>query len=65
MTSPPWAAEIDEFNWYNTSKADGGSGICQDSKVTACLKPVNPQDRVGLIHPARAGPDRPQRAAGQ
>ncbi len=37
------AAEIDEFNWYNTSKADGGSGICQGSKVTACLKPLNPQ----------------------
>jgi hypothetical protein len=37
------AAEINEFNWYNTSKADGGSGICQGSKVSACLKPVNPK----------------------
>ena len=37
------AAEINEFNWYNTSKADGGSGICQDSKVTACIRPLNLQ----------------------
>ena len=36
------AEEVSEFNWYNTSKADGGSGICQGSKVTACLKPLNP-----------------------
>jgi hypothetical protein len=35
------AEEVSEFNWYNTSKADGGSGICQGSKVTACLKPLN------------------------
>jgi hypothetical protein len=35
--------EINEFNWYNTSKADGGSGACQGSKVTACIKPLNPQ----------------------
>jgi hypothetical protein len=37
------AEEISEFNWYNTSKADGGSGICQGSKVTACLKPLSPE----------------------
>src|SRR5487761_577838 len=37
------ASEINEFNWYNDSKADGGSGICQGSTVTACLKPLNPQ----------------------
>lgn len=37
------ATEINEFNWYNTSKADGGSGICQGSQVTACLKPLNPK----------------------
>jgi hypothetical protein len=35
------ANEVNEFNWYNTSKADGGSGFCQGSKVTACLKPLN------------------------
>jgi hypothetical protein len=32
------AEEVSEFNWYNDSKADGGSGICQGSKVTQCLK---------------------------
>jgi hypothetical protein len=37
------AAEVSEFNWYNTSKADGGSGICQGSKTTTCLTPLNPQ----------------------
>lgn len=36
------ANEVNEFNWYNTSKADGGSGLCQASKTTACLKPLNP-----------------------
>ena len=33
--------EVSEFNWYNTSKADGGSGLCQGSKVTACIKPLD------------------------
>ena len=37
------AAEVNEFNWYNTSKADGGSGICQGSKTTRCLSPLNPR----------------------
>ena len=37
------ADEVNEFNWYNTSKADGGSGACDGSKVTQCLKPLNPK----------------------
>jgi hypothetical protein len=37
------ASEVNEFNWYNDSKADGGSGICQGSTTTACLKPLDPQ----------------------
>jgi hypothetical protein len=37
------ANEVNEFNWYNTSKADGGSGLCQGSKVTQCLKPLDPK----------------------
>lgn len=37
------ANEVNEFNWFSTSKADGGSGLCQGSKATACLKPLNPQ----------------------
>jgi hypothetical protein len=35
------AEEVSEFNWYNTSKADGGSGVCQGSKVTKCLTPLS------------------------
>jgi len=34
------AEEVNEFNWYNDSKADGGSGICQGSRTTACQKPL-------------------------
>lgn len=34
------ASEVNEFNWNNDSKADGGSGLCQGSKVTACLTPM-------------------------
>ncbi len=38
------AEEVNEFNWYNDSKADGGSGLCQGSPTTACQKPLtNPQ----------------------
>jgi hypothetical protein len=35
------AEEVNEFNWYNDSKADGGSGLCQASTTTACLKPLS------------------------
>jgi hypothetical protein len=35
--------EINEYNWFNTSKKDGGSGLCEGSKVTRCLKPVDPK----------------------
>ena len=37
------AAEVNQFNWFSDSKADGGSGICEGSKVTRCLKPLNPR----------------------
>jgi hypothetical protein len=37
------ANEVNEFNWFNDSKADGGSGLCQGSKVTQCLKPLSPK----------------------
>jgi hypothetical protein len=33
--------EVSEFNWYNDSRAAGGSGFCQGSKVTQCLKPLS------------------------
>jgi hypothetical protein len=34
------ASEVNEFNWNNDSRADGGSGLCQGSRVTACLAPI-------------------------
>lgn len=37
------ANEVNEFNWFNTSKADGGSGRCQSSKTTRCLQPLDPK----------------------
>jgi hypothetical protein len=37
------AEEVSEYNWYYTSKADGGSGLCQRLKNTACIKPLSLQ----------------------
>lgn len=37
------ADEINEFNWFNASKQDGGSGLCQTRARAACTKPVNPK----------------------
>lgn len=47
------AEEVNEFNWYNTSKADGGSGICQGSKTTACLKPLGLAGWTSFIVPSQ------------
>ena len=33
--------EVNEYNWFHTSKKNGGSGICETSKTTACLKPLS------------------------
>ncbi|MCF3101353.1 hypothetical protein IPZ58_07140 [Streptomyces roseoverticillatus] len=30
--------QTDEYNWLYTKKADGGSGICENSSTTTCLK---------------------------
>ena len=37
------AGEVSEYNWYDTARKDGGSGLCQGSKVTACIRPLNPR----------------------
>ncbi len=37
------AEEVNEYNWFHTSKADGGSGICERSENTACLRPLSPK----------------------
>jgi hypothetical protein len=39
------ADEINEFNWFNTAKKDGGSGICSRTAhpAAACLRPLSPK----------------------
>ena len=33
---------VDEYNWIYTSRADGGSGICEDNPATTtCITPLN------------------------
>jgi hypothetical protein len=35
------AEEVDEYNWIYTSRADGGSGICEDyPQTTTCIEPL-------------------------
>ncbi|MFJ2476973.1 hypothetical protein ACIOWI_29050 [Streptomyces sp. NPDC087659] len=37
------AEQVDEYNWIYTSRAQGGSGICEDSATTTCLDaPLDP-----------------------
>ncbi|WP_073488822.1 hypothetical protein [Streptoalloteichus hindustanus] len=34
--------EVDEYNWIYTSRADGGSGICEDNpQTTTCIRPLD------------------------
>lgn len=36
------AQAVDEYNWIYTSRADGGSGLCEDNPATAtCIKPLS------------------------
>jgi hypothetical protein len=37
------ANEVSEYNWYYTAKADGGSGMCQHLRDTACIAPLSPR----------------------
>jgi len=34
------AQEISEYNWIYTSKADGGSGLCEGSTTSTCISPL-------------------------
>ncbi|WP_043500222.1 hypothetical protein [Streptomyces glaucescens] len=37
------AEMTDEYNWIYTSKADGGSGVCEDNPASTCLdEPLDP-----------------------
>ncbi|MGW0615187.1 hypothetical protein [Streptomyces sp. NPDC002788] len=68
------AAEMaDEYNWVYTSRADGGSGVCEDNPTSTCLdEPLDPatgyaehivpqETRTALGH-ALAGDPRPHYA---
>jgi hypothetical protein len=37
------ADEVNEYNWFHTSKQDGGSGLCEQSSTTACIRPLDPR----------------------
>ncbi len=45
--------EVNEFNWYNDSKADGGSGLCENSKTTMCRKPLDNSGWLSTIVPGQ------------
>jgi hypothetical protein len=50
------ASEVNEFNWFNDSKPSGGSGLCQASKTTRCLKPLDPKTGwTSVIVPTQVG----------
>ncbi len=53
------AEEVDEYNWIYTSRANGGSGICEDNPATTtCVAPLDLRDRLHREdHPA-GDPDR-------
>lgn len=36
------AEEIDEYNWVYTSRANGGSGLCEDNPASTCIAPLDP-----------------------
>jgi hypothetical protein len=38
------AEQVNEYNWIYTSRADGGSGTCEDNPATVtCIPPLDPQ----------------------
>jgi hypothetical protein len=34
--------EVSEYNWIYTSKANGGSGICENNPTSTCITPLDP-----------------------
>jgi hypothetical protein len=46
--------EVNEFNWYNDSKADGGSGLCETSKTTMCRQPLDNSGWLSTIVPGQS-----------
>jgi hypothetical protein len=53
------AEEVDEYNWFYNTRANGGSGYCEDNPATAtCLTvPLTTADFTGHIVPTDASND--------
>ncbi|OLB78487.1 MAG: hypothetical protein AUI14_13105 [Actinobacteria bacterium 13_2_20CM_2_71_6] len=46
------AEEVDEYNWIYTSRANGGSGICEDNPATTtCITPLSANGYATYIVP--------------
>jgi hypothetical protein len=48
------AEEIDEYNWIYTSRANGGSGICESNASSTCITPLGPTGFADYIVPVEA-----------
>lgn len=48
------AEEISEYNWIYTSKADGGSGLCENSSTSTCITPLGADGWDSYILPQAA-----------
>jgi hypothetical protein len=46
--------EIDEYNWIYTSRANGGSGICENNASSTCIAPLSATGFTGYIVPMEA-----------
>jgi hypothetical protein len=46
--------EIDEYNWIYTSRANGGSGICENNPTSTCIAPLSQADFTGYLVPLEA-----------
>src|SRR6185295_12628889 len=52
------AQEVDEFNWLYTSRANGGSGYCEDNPTVAtCVAPLDDSGFTSTIVPNDAAFD--------
>jgi hypothetical protein len=45
------AEAVDEYNWIYTSKADGGSGICESNPASTCITPLGSTGFTSYIVP--------------
>jgi hypothetical protein len=46
--------EVDEYNWIYTSKANGGSGICESDPSSTCIAPLKPEGFASYIVPTES-----------